>query len=249
MKRLILITLLAISSNLNAKSCTEAQIGNMIKQNLSQKTIDAICKEETVKKEESSKQIIVNITNAPVNNNVNTNTVSNTPNKEYETKSYDKREYFFWRVGFGTMTISDTDWSESSGSFGLQYFVNGLKDDGFGIGYAINVSSQEYETYNSSYGYTYYTTSIRSISTSELEIMYNFNIGNDFTITPTYSTGSTTQDDDGIITFESDIHGYGIYLNFPSIVKAGRGLSLFVKKISIEKSGQDMTLTGLQFVW
>lgn len=159
------------------------------------------------------------------------------------------------------MSISDTEFSETSANFGLQYFINGLKEDGFGIGWSTSIASQdmEYQKYHSgSYYWSsgYYTTETYSLqeATSELELLYNFNIGNGFSVTPALITGTVTQSyvdkyETTVADESYSLKGFGVYLNFPSIVKSGQGLSLFAKKLTVAEFDQDITLTGLQFVW
>lgn len=154
-----------------------------------------------------------------------------------------------WRFGLGKMSISDSEYSETSVNFGLQYFANGLNENGFGIGGSSSFASKDV-TYSS--GFSTYSYSLEE-RTSELELMYNINIDNGFSITPAYITGSVTQSiaSNNLTHMENSysLSGFGIYLNFPSIVKSGQGLSLFVKKLSVEEVNKDITLAGLQFVW
>ena len=154
---------------------------------------------------------------------------------------------------FGNLITNAIKYTQKDGCIEIEVIWNeknvvvSVKDNGFGIGYSASVSSKEEETYTSGYYYNYYTTTTRTISTSEIELLYNLNIGNGFSVTPSYITGSITQDDDGILSYESDLSGFGIYLNFPSIVKSGQGLSIFAKQLSTEKS--KIALAGLQFAW
>jgi len=261
---LALIFVVSIST-LYAKECTEKQIARMILSGISQKTIDAICmKEETKKPIDTSKQIIVNITNAPVNTNSNVNTPNNTSiassvinTQLLQPKS--ETEYFLWRIGFGYMGIKEIEFSSFSINLGIQYFINGVNTDGFGIGWSISSSSAEYERteYYSSYTKTINYT-LHKV-TSEFEMMYNFSFKSGYTLVPIIIIGrlnSTAEAKNKEELFEEDdskITGFGLYLNFPSIVKSGQGLSLSAKYLMKEETrdseAENITLVSFQFAW
>lgn len=230
MKKLIKLVLAGILSisTLNAKSCTDEQIANMIKQNISESTINIVC----------NSQNSLNL-DADYSNNM------------AQKVENDYREHFFWRIGIGNMSISESDFSASSINLGLQYFMNGLKENGFGIGISTSHASMDFENNEYYYSQEY---SLEE-TTSEIEFMYNFNIGNGYNITPAYITGSITErylseySSTVYLDEKAGLNGIGIYFNFSSIVESGQGLSVFLKKLNIYKYDQDITLTGLQFVW
>ena len=251
MKRLILPFLLVASSSiLNAKSCSEEQIGNMIKQNLSQSTIDSICKDDEEKS--NDKQVIVNVTNAPVNNNTNTNTNTNNVGANQLNNNKNEIEYFFWRIGIGKYTREGAEYeknakySESSFNLGLHYYTNGLKDEGFGIGAELTVSANNDSTND------------RTESLSELQLLYNFHFDNGFNIAPAYITGSrsytytiparhSSYTYEYEITKDESISGFGLYLTLPGVVKSGQGLSIFYK--SLKDQHESISNVGIQFIW
>jgi hypothetical protein len=261
-KRLIpLILLVASSSILNAKSCSEEQIGKMIKQNLSQSTIDSICKDdkkESNDKNSNDKQIIVNITNTPVNNNANTNTNTNSAGANQLNNNENELEYFFWRIGVGKYTREGAEYetnakySESSFNFGLHYYINGLAKEGFGIGAELTVSANNDSNHP------------RTEVLRELQILYNFHFDNGFNIAPAYITGKrsytytipaayysnssySSYTVEHEITKDESISGFGLYLTLPEVVKSGQGLSVFYKSL---KDQHELILNiGIQFIW
>ena len=241
MKRLILPFLLVASSSiLNAKSCSEEQIGNMIKQNLSQSTIDSICKDD--EKKSNDKQVIVNVTNAPVNNNTNTNTNTNNVGANQLNNNKNEIEYFFWRIGGGKYTRGE--FSEDSYNLGIHYYVNGFTEDGFGFGLEVMVSGRDDLTY----------TRIESLN--EYQLLYNFHLNNGFIVTPAYITGTRHYE---FVPKNSSIYGpfstigdekiegFGLYLTLPGVVKSGQGLSIFYK--SLKDQHESISNVGIQFIW
>lgn len=197
-------------------------------------------------KTDDGKSINITINNTPVNTNVNTNTSNSESMSDGDSgfgEHKDDREYFFFRAGLSGMKISDSDYSETGISMGIQYFAHGLKDEGFGLGFAMDSSWQE--SYINNELYELYETAI------EYEIMYNLK-HNGYSIVPAYVFGTLYQDIYKGTVLQSTTSvafgGLGVYLNFPSIVKKGHGLSLFFKRLYLD-TDQDLDITGVQFIW
>jgi hypothetical protein len=218
----------------------------MIKQNLSQSTIDSICKDD--EKKSNDKQVIVNITNAPVNNNTNSNTNTNNVGTNQLNNNKNEIEHFFWRIGGGKYTRAE--FSESSYNLGLHYYINDLAKEGFGIGAELTVSANNDSTND------------RTEALIELQILYNFHFDNGFNIAPAYITGkrsytyiTSSSVNTGYSSYTSEhqiakdesISGFGLYLTLPGVVKSGQGFSVFYK--SLKDQYESISSIGIQFIW
>lgn len=153
-------------------------------------------------------------------------------------------EYFFWRIGIGTMNINKSDFSESSMTFGLQYFKEGLVNDGMGVGLSWDGTSKDIENSDNMLFKDIYG----------VELLYNFNLKNNYCITPTLFIGKISEEiaDSSYNKLqgkENSANGVGVYFNFSNIIKTGSGASIFYKYLRINKTSQTINLGGINFVW
>ncbi len=163
----VLIASLFVMVSANAGSCTQEQIGAMIKNGLTQKQIDNICKNKT-KVEKSGGDTIININNSPTNTNTNTNENTNKGSLASldNKKSGRKGLYIGGNIGSVNISKDDATMTDNSNVEANLKFKGG-DFSSFLVGFQINDHfSIEYERVS-------YENKLKSLSLRGVDLNYD----------------------------------------------------------------------------